>query len=288
MTSNRSFSIAAAAECLGTFGLLGALFLLTQFLQFDLGLSPLDAGVRILPLAALLVVSAALSPILARVVGIKLTVAAGLVAIAGGLWQMSAVSSLGTTYGNVLPGLLLVGLGAGMLLPTATNSVVGSVPQGDSGIGSAANAVALQVGGALGVAVIGSVLSTRYQDRMAAALVGRHVPIAATHTILGSFGGALAVAAGAGGATGGLLARAARTAFMNGNRVSLTVGAFVAVGGAILVLTWLPTRPTNVPSADLDEQNVPGTDPSRVETADPDSINLREVRDRYVAEVTGL
>jgi hypothetical protein len=151
-------------------------------------------------------VSAALSPILARVVGIKLTVAAGLGAIAGGLWQISGVSSLATTYPNVLPGLLLVGLGAGMLLPTATNSVVGSVPQGDSGIGSAANAVALQVGGALGVAVIGSVLSTRYQDRLAAALVGRRVPIAATHTILGSLGGALAVAASAGGSTGGLLA----------------------------------------------------------------------------------
>ena len=241
--SDRRFSIAAAAECLGTFGLLGALFLLTQFLQFDLGLSPLEAGVRILPLAAVLVVSAALSPLLARVVGIKLTVAAGLAAIAGGLWQNSAASSLATTYGNLLPGLLLVGLGAGMLLPTATNSVVGSVPQGDSGIGSAANAVALQVGGALGVAVIGSVLSTHYQDHMAAALVGHHVPIAATHAILGSLGGALAVAASAGGATGGLLARAARAAFMSGTQVSLAVGALVAAGGAVLVLARLPTRP---------------------------------------------
>ena len=53
--------------------------------------------------------------------------------IAGGLWQISAVSAVTTTYGDVMPGLLLVGLGAGLLLPTATNSVVGSVPQGDSG-----------------------------------------------------------------------------------------------------------------------------------------------------------
>ena len=80
---------------------------------------------------------------------------------------MSAVT---TTYPDVVPGLLLIGLGAGLLLPTATNSVVGSVPQGDSGMGSASNAVALQVGGALGVAVIGSVLSTRYQDHMTTAL----------------------------------------------------------------------------------------------------------------------
>ena len=240
--SDRRFSVAAAGESLGAFGLLGALFVQTQFLQFDLGYSPLQAGLRILPLAAVLGVSAPLSPIVARVIGTKLTVAAGLAAIAGGLWQISAASRLGTTYGDVVPGMLLIGLGAGLLLPTATNSVVGSIPQGDSGIGSATNAVALQVGGALGVAVIGSVLSTRYQDRMTAALAGRHVPMAATHTILGSLGGALAVAAGAGGATGALLARAARAAFMSGNGVSLAVGAAVALGGAVLVLACLPSR----------------------------------------------
>ena len=172
---DRRFSIAAAAECLGVFGLLGALFLQTQFLQFDLGNSPLQAGLRILPMAATLVVSAVLSPFIARLIGVKFTVAAALAAIAGGLWQISAASSLATTYGDVLPGLLLIGLGAGLLLPTATNSVVGSVPQGDSGMGSATNAVALQVGGALGVAVIGSVASTRYQDHMTAC-AGRAAP----------------------------------------------------------------------------------------------------------------
>ena len=181
----------------------------TQFLQFDLDYSPLQAGLRILPIAAVLVVSAPLSPVVARLIGVKCTAAAGLMAIAGGLWQVSAVSSAATTYGTVVPGMLLIGLGAGLLLPTATNSVVGSVPQGDSGIGSASNAVALQVGGALGVAVFGSTLSARYQDRMTAALTGRHVPTAAMQTILGSLGGALAVAERAGGATGTLLARVA-------------------------------------------------------------------------------
>ena len=240
--SDRRFSVAAAAECLGTFGLLGTLFLQTQFLQFDLGYSPLQAGLCILPLAAVLVVSAALSPIAARVIGVTFTVAAGLAAIAGGLWQISAVSGPATNYGEVVPGLLLIGLGAGLLLPTATNSVVGSVPQGDSGIGSASNAVALQVGGALGVAVIGSVMSTRYQDHITAALAGRHVPIPVLHTIVGSLGGALAVAASTGGAAGALLASAARAAFMSGLQVSLAVGAAVAAGGAVLVLALLPSR----------------------------------------------
>jgi Major Facilitator Superfamily len=259
--ADRRFSVAAAAEILGVFGLMGGLFVQTQFLQFDLGLSPLQAGLRILPLAAVLGVSAPLSPILGRVIGLKFTIAAGLAAIAGGLWQISAVSAATTTYQDVLPGLLLIGLGAGLLLPTATNSVVGSVPQGDSGTGSASNAVALQVGGALGVAVIGSVLSTRYQDHMTTALAGRHLPAAGTQAILGSLGGALAVAARTGGATGALLAHAARAAFMSGNEIALAVGAAVALGGVVLVLARLPSRVSR-DSPDPQRQTV-STGPSR-------------------------
>jgi len=74
-------------------------------------------------------------------------------------------------------------------------------------------------------------------------LSGRHVPAPVAHTILGSLGGALAVAASVGGATGALLARAARTAFMSGNGVSLAVGAIVALSGAVLVLLALPSQP---------------------------------------------
>ncbi len=239
---DRRFSVALAAECLAVFGLMGALFLSTQFLQFDLGLSPLEAGIRILPIAAMVIVSAALSPVLAGLIGTKFTVAAGLTSIAGGLWQVSAASRLETTYGDIVLGLLLIGFGAGLMLPTATNSVIGSVPRGDSGIGSATNTVALQVGGALGVAVVGSVMLTRYQDHLTPLLSGRHLPTSIAHTILGSLGGALAVAASVGGPTGALLARAARTAFMSGNEVSLAVGAIVALGGAVLVLVALPSQ----------------------------------------------
>ncbi len=239
---DRRFSVAAASESLGIFGLMGGLFLQTQFLQFDLGYSPLQAGLRILPTAGMICLSAPLSPAIARRVGIKLTVAAALAAVAGGLWQISQVSTVAANYGDVVPGMLLIGLGAGLLLPTATNSVVGSVPQGDAGIGSATNTVALQVGGALGVAVIGSAMSTRYQRHMTASLAGRRVPIALIHIITGSLGGALAVAARVGGATAVLLAHSARAAFMSGMQLSLAVGALVALAGALLVLAYLPSR----------------------------------------------
>jgi len=250
--SDRRFSVALAAECLAVFGLMGALFLQTQFLQFDLGYSPLQAGLRILPIAVMVVVGAMVSPLAARLMGVKFTVAASLVSIAAGLWQVSASSRFDTTYGDVVLGLLLIGLGAGLMLPTATNSVIGSVPQGDSGMGSATNTVALQVGGALGVAVIGSVMLTRYQGHMAGALVGRHVPQSVAQTIFGSLGAALTVATRAGGSTGVELARAARTAFMSGNEVAFAVGAVVALAAAILVLVALPSRAPAKPSDEPD------------------------------------
>ena len=127
--SERRFSTALAAECLGVFGLFGALFLQTQFLQFDLGLSPLQAGIRILPIAAVLVVGCPAvtgrrPPHRDQVHGGR-----GLMAIAGGLWQISAVSGSRRPTATSFPGLLLIGFGAGLLLPTATNSVIGSVPR---------------------------------------------------------------------------------------------------------------------------------------------------------------
>jgi uncharacterized transporter YbjL len=88
---------------------------------------------------------------------------------------------------------------------------------------------------------MGSVMLTRYQDHMTSALAGQHVPAAVNQIILGSLGGALTVASTVGGATGILLAQAARSAFMSGAAVSLAVGAVVALAGAVLVIVALPS-----------------------------------------------
>jgi DHA2 family multidrug resistance protein-like MFS transporter len=98
--------------------------------------------------------------------------------------------------------------------------------------------------------VIGSALSTRYQDRMTAALNGRPIPAAAAQTILGSIGGALVVAKRVGGHTGILLARAARDAFMSGAEISLLVGAIVALAGALLMIARLPSEGSTPPKTD--------------------------------------
>jgi EmrB/QacA subfamily drug resistance transporter len=251
----RRFSAAVSSVGLCMFGLFGALFVLTQYLQFSLGYTALQAGIRVLPAAGAIAVIAPLSTVLVRAIGTKLTVAAGLLVIAGGLWQLSA-SSVATTYTGILPGMILLGVGAGLTIPSATESVMGSLPGGHTGVGSATNGAFLQVGGALGVAVIGSLLNTRYQDQITGALAPYHVPHAAMEAILGSLGGALGVADRLGGVLGAELAHLARSAFVSGMGLGLATGACVAAVGCVIALLALPSR------AKAEEDDHAGSAPS--------------------------
>jgi hypothetical protein len=120
-------------------------------------------------------------------------------------------------------------------------------------VGSATNGVAIQVGGALGVAVIGSVLATQYQDQMATVVAAQNLPADIGHDITGSLGGALGIADSIGGPTGAMLADFAKTAFMSGTRTSLVVGACTALAGALLTLWLLPSGRTRLePAAEAD------------------------------------
>jgi len=235
----RELSGAVTSQALAVFGFYGALFVLTQFLQFSLGYSALRAGVCILPAAAALALVAPLSVLIMRKIGIRYTVAAGLAIVAGGFWQISGATAT-SGYAGIVFGIVLAGAGVGLVLPAATESVMGSLPSGDTGVGSAINNTFMQVGGALGVAVIGSLLSTRYQDNIAAALAPYHPPAAVMAAVSGSLGGALEVAARIGGALGAGLAHLAKEAFVSGMNLGLVTGALVVLGGALVALFVLP------------------------------------------------
>jgi EmrB/QacA subfamily drug resistance transporter len=236
---NRAFSGAVCSVGMVTFGLFGMLFLLTQYLQFGLGYSALAAGIRVLPAAGMIAVIAPLSALALRVTTVRYTVAAGLACIAAGLWLLSGIT-VASTYGSIVPGIMLLGAGAGLAMPAATESVMGSLPGSHTGVGAAANGTFLQTGGALGVAVIGSLLNTRYAGDMSAVLAPYHVPDAVSQAIRGSLGGALEVAARLGANFGAVLASAARSAFVSGMDLGLTVGALAAIGGCLIALAVLP------------------------------------------------
>ena len=246
---SRRFSAAVAAMALVFFALMGGLFLLTQYLQFSLGYSAFQTGLRVGPIAAVLLVVAPSSALLVRRVGTKAVVFAGMSAIVAGLVLLSRTTTAGG-YLDALPALLLVGTGTGLAFAPSTESVMGAVPRNEAGVGAATNSTSLQVGGALGVAVMGSVLGTRYEGRLRPLLAGHAMPPAIHHAVLGSLGGALQVAAQLPASLGDALAGAARSAFVSGLGLAMLVGAGAVAAGAAVVLALLPSRATPPPEGD--------------------------------------
>jgi len=256
---SRRFSAAIAAMGLVIFGLLGMFFLLTQWLQFSLGYSAFQTGLRIGPIALVLLVGAPLSAILARVVGTKPVVFAGMALIAVGLGLLSRTTIHGT-YFDALPMFVMIGFGTGLALAPSIESVLGSLPREEAGVGSATSDTALQLGGALGVAVLGTALNLRYQDRMTPLLAHETMPGDIRHLILGSLGGALAVAERAGKPLGTALSDVARQAFVSGMDAGLVVGSAVVGAAAFVVLVVLPSRPVRSPHPIKSPSRKPGAD----------------------------
>ncbi|MGA3353060.1 MAG: MFS transporter [Acidimicrobiales bacterium] len=239
--SSRRFSGAMGAMALVMFALMGGLFLLTQYLQFSLAYTPLQTGLRIAPIAAVLLIMAPLSILLVRRVGTKPVVVTGMVVVALGFALLSQVT-VHDRYMDVFPAFLLIGLGTGLAFAPCTESVMGSLPIDQAGVGAATNGASLQTGGALGVGILGSLLNTRYQDRLTPALAHHPMPASVFHLITGSLGGALGVSQHIGGVLGTELAVFARLSFVSGLDLAVTVAAIVVAGAGVVVLAVLPNR----------------------------------------------
>ena len=238
---SRRFSAAMGAMGLVMFALMGGLFLLTQYLQFSLGYSAFATGLRIAPIAAVLLVVAPFSSLVDHWVGTKPVVFAGMALVALGFGLLTRVT-VHDTYIDVLPAFLLIGLGTGLAFAPCTESVMGSLPVDQAGVGAATNGATLQTGGALGVGVLGSLLNTRYQNRLAPVLAHYKMPSSILHLITGSLGGALAVGHQIGGVLGAELTNFARQSFVSGLDLAVTVGAVVVGTAGLVVLFVLPNR----------------------------------------------
>ena len=238
---NARFSAAIASLSMVIFALIGMFFLLTQYLQFSLGYSALQTGLRIGPIAGVILVAAPTSILVVRRFGNRAVIVAGLVLIAVGLGLLSR-TSVSSTYTQILPALLLLGLGSGVAMAPSTESIMGSLPPDDAGVGSATSDTAMQLGGALGVGILGTVLNLRYQGRVGNLIGGHGVPTSVVHAVTGSLGGALAVAQRVPGRSGTALAAEAKSAFVSGMDLSLIIGASVVAVACVVVLVLLPNR----------------------------------------------
>jgi EmrB/QacA subfamily drug resistance transporter len=239
--SNRRYSAAIAALALVLFALLGMFFLMTQYLQFVLKYSPLEAGVRIAPVALALLAIAPISVVAARKIGTKVVVVGGLTLVVTGLALLSRTTVSGT-YRDCIGSFVILGIGVALALAPCTESVMGSLPKEEAGVGSATSDTAMQVGGALGVGILGTALNLRYQHLMTSAIAHAGAPAAVQRIIGSSLGAALAVAQRAPRSEGVPLARVARLSFVSGMDLALVVAAVVVGAAAIVVLALLPNR----------------------------------------------
>jgi EmrB/QacA subfamily drug resistance transporter len=231
------FSLGSLAIASAFFALFGMIFLMAQYLQIVQGRSAIETGLVMLPLAFGLMIGSGLSHKINRKIGTpsQLTGALIIVALVIGsvaLWQPDTPVWLLALFFFVLP------LGMGNVMAPGTESVMSAVPDAKAGVGSAMNDVNRQLGGALGVAVIGSVSSSVYSSKVesATASLSPGAADAATDSIGGAAGVAAHLPAGAGDA----LATAANGAFTDAIGLAMLVGSAVALVGAVLVKRYLP------------------------------------------------
>ncbi len=236
---NARFSAASATIMLMFFALFGFIFLSTQFLQFVLGYSPFSAGLRTLPFAGAMILAAPSSSKVVEVLGTKRTVVVGMLTFATGL-IVASTSTVASGYPRLGIAMLLMGAGLGLAAPPATESIMGSLPPDRAGVGSAMNDTTREVGGALGVAIIGSLMSSIYASQVADHLPRNVAPNVAREAE-DSIGAALGVSSTMGRAGVGI-ADAAREAFVHAMSRASLITAVVSIAGAVVAWRFLPAR----------------------------------------------
>lgn len=196
---DRRFAGSNLAVALFFLAVFGAFYYLTQHLQFVLGYNPLETGTRMLPLAGAVFVGSALTGYLTPRIGMKITVSAGMVAGTVALALLTQVDA-GSTYGDFVAPLIVLGLAIGLALSPCTDAIMGAFPESELGVGGAVNDTSLELGGSLGIAILGSVLASSYSSNLAdaAKTSGAKLPDGTLDTAQDSVGAGYAVAQGIG------------------------------------------------------------------------------------------
>ena len=237
----RAFSAAAASVTVIFFALFGSLFVLTQYLQLVHGYSPLSAGVRALPFAIAMAAVSPVSTVLAGRLGSRVVIPAGMALMGAGLLDLST-AGVHTSYPPLAIAVAIMGAGMGLVMAPASTTIMTTVPAHQAGAGSAVNDTIREVGGALGIAVVGSLAENVYRTKLGTALATAHLPQPVSHLASSSVAAADAVGRHVGGTSGAQLTAAAHTAFTTAMATGMRVSAVVALAAAIGVAFALPAR----------------------------------------------
>lgn len=233
----RRFSMGSLSITMSFLTMFGFFFIITQYLQFVQGYSPLASAVRTLPMTFTLILVAPLSVNIAARIGARRSIPLGLLFLAAGLAFMGTMQP-DSAYGIVVIPIVIMAVGFGILMPPASEGIVSSLPQDKAGVGSAVNDTTREVGGAIGIAVMGSMLAIGYRDGLGDATAG--LPPEAAEAAEDSIGFALAVAADAPAGQAETLINAANSAFTDGMGVAFFVAAGLIIATAAVVAVFYP------------------------------------------------
>jgi EmrB/QacA subfamily drug resistance transporter len=245
---NARFTAANSSITLAFFAMFGSMFLLTQYWQFVHGYTPLQAGVRLVPFALVMMVTATMSARIVERVGTKAVVTTGLLIVSAALFGLSFIQ-YNSPYLRVILNYCVMSMGMGLVMAPATESVMGSLPREKAGVGSAVNDTTRQVGGAMGVAVIGSVVASAYSANITRAAPAVGLDGAALDKAKGSLGAALETAQTL-GANAAEFTHSAKVAFVDALSNGLRIGAAVVVVAAAIAYRFLPAG-AKAPQSDL-------------------------------------
>lgn len=235
---NPAFSVSALSVTLTFFALMGVFFSMSQLFQLIMGYGALESSLRMLPMFMLMMLSAPFVPNIVKKIGTRWTVTAGLILVASSFLIMSQWPTI-PAYWQVIASMLVMMTGMSLTMTPATNMLMSAIPRNRAGMGSAMNDTTRELGGALGIAVLGSLLSSVYSSKIATSI--KLLPAQAQEIASNSLAGALAVADKM-GPLGKSLTLSAKQAWMSGLSSAVSIAAGIVIVAAIIASIWLPHR----------------------------------------------
>ncbi|MBC6462043.1 MFS transporter [Actinomadura sp. HBU206391] len=234
-----SLSAATGLIVLGFFAMFGTIFFITLYLQQVHGMSPVDAGVRMLPMTGVFIVASPIAGALTARFGPRPPLVLGMVLTSVALFGLSRIG-VDAPFSNLWPWFLLIGLAFGFVLVAGTEAIVGNAPEHLAGVAGGLQQTASQIGGVLGTAVLGTILSTRVSDVLVGRLTDAGVAPATAQQLSGTTEyvsqGVAPVPPGAPEQTAQAITTGSHLAFMDGFQTSLAVAAAVALAAALAAL----------------------------------------------------